>query len=252
MEKGLVSIITPIYNGENYITQTVTSVINQTFTNWELIIIDDGSTDKSATIIRELAKSNSKIQCLFQKNLGGTEARNNGIRTAKGQYMCMLDADDTWEPEFLKEQLDFMNSKKTFLVFCSHTRINEDSQEVLKPFIVPEKVTYHDLLTTCSISLLTGVYDSEPYGKVYFNQNFKNLRNDFLYWLEIIKKVKVGYGNPSVLANYRILKNSASRNKWTVIIPQFQALRNVEKLNLLKSLYYMMTWSVFGYLKYKK
>lgn len=216
-----------------------------------MIIIDDGSTDNSTEIIEEFCKSDSRIQLRKQANGGSAAARNNGIREAKGQYICLLDADDTWEPDFLKEQLDFMKVKNAILVYSAHTRIDDNSIEILKPFRVPEKVTYHDMLKTCSISCLTGVYDTEPFGKVYLKEEFKSLRDDYIYWLEIIKKVKVAYGNQLVLANYRILSQSATRKKKKLIIPQFKVLYKVEKLNMAKSIYYLINWAYYGFMKYR-
>lgn len=252
MEKGLVSIITPVYNGGKFISQTIDSVLAQTYPHWEMIVIDDGSIDNSTAIISDYIKKDSRIQIHYQKNGGSAAARNNGIRRANGQYICLLDADDTWDTQFLDKQLNFMKVKNAHLVYSSHTRINENSEQILKPFIVPATVTYHELLKTCSISCLTGMYDTEPFGKVYLKEEFKSLRDDFIYWLEIIKKVKIAYGNQEILANYRILSNSATRRKKKLIIPQFKVLHEVEKLNYLQSVYYLATWAVYGFLKYNK
>jgi teichuronic acid biosynthesis glycosyltransferase TuaG len=171
---------------------------------------------------------------------------------AKGQFIALLDADDTWNVNFLEKQLKLMHDKKAMLVYSSHTRIDENSKEILKPFIVPEKVTYIDLLKTCSISCLTGLYDIEKYGKVYLREDMKSLRDDYVYWLEIIKKVKVAYGNKEVLANYRILGSSASRKKKKVIGPHFKVLYNIENLGLIPSLYYLGNWAIISYFKYRK
>jgi len=251
MEKGLVSIITPMYNGERFVGQTIESVLSQNYQKWEMIIVDDGSTDKGAEIVNKYILKDSRIQLVKQKNGGSASARNNGIRLAKGQYIALLDADDTWNPDFLEKQLKLMGDKNALLVYSSHTRIDENSHEILKPFIVPEKVTYSDLLKTCSISCLTGLYNTEQYGKIYLREDMKSLRDDYVYWLEIIKKVKVAYGNKEVLANYRILGSSASRKKKKVIMPHFKVLYNIEKLGLLPSLYYLTNWAIISYFKYR-
>lgn len=252
MEKGLVSIITPVYNGEKFIAETVKSVLNQTYFNWEMIIVDDGSKDKGAEIVNEFALKDPRIKLVQQANGGSASARNNGIRRAKGQYIALLDADDTWNNNFLEKQLRLMHDKNAALVYSSHTRIDENSKEILKPFIVPAKVTYTDLLKTCSISCLTGLYDTEKFGKVYLREDMKSLRDDYVYWLEIIKKVKVAYGNKEILANYRILGSSASRKKKKVILPHFKVFYNIEKLGLMRSLYYLGNWAVISYFKYRK
>lgn len=252
MERGLVSIITPMYNGERFVSQTIESVLNQSYTNWEMIVIDDGSKDKGPDIVNQYALNNDKIKLFSQPNGGSAAARNNGIRRAKGQYIALLDADDTWNPDFLQKQLKLMKDKNALLVYSSHTRIDEHNNECLRPFIVPEKISYHDLLKTCYISCLTGVYDTSQFGKVYLKEDMKSLRDDYVYWLEIMKKVKVAYGNKEIIANYRILSSSLSRNKRKVIIPHFKVLYQVEKLGLIRSLFYLANWAIIGFLKYRR
>jgi teichuronic acid biosynthesis glycosyltransferase TuaG len=252
MEKGLVSIITPMYNGERFVSDTIESVLKQTYPHWEMFVIDDGSDDNGPEIVRDYVSKDSRIKLLKQQNAGSAAARNNGIRLASGQYISLLDADDTWNPDFLQKQLKLMRDKHALLVYSSHTRIDEHSRECLRPYIVPERVTYGDLLKTCYISCLTGVYDISVHGKVYLHEDMKSLRDDYVYWLEIIKKVKVAYGNKDVIANYRILASSASRKKEKVIIPQFKVLYQVEKLGLIRSLYYLCCWAVISYYKYRK
>ncbi|WP_432712748.1 glycosyltransferase family 2 protein [Pedobacter sp.] len=250
MVPGLVSVITPMYNGERFVGQTINSVISQSYPLWEMIIIDDGSTDQGAKVVSNFMGHDSRIQLLRQANAGSAAARNKGIRQAKGQYIALLDADDTWNADFLEKQLDLMRRKNTALVYGSHTRIDADGKEILRPFIASEKEDYHSMLKTCSISCLTGLYDTKPYGKVYLREGMKSNRDDYVYWLDILKKVKVAYGNQEVLANYRLLQNSATAKKSRVIIPQFLVLYKIEKLGLFKSLYYLSTWAVYGFLKY--
>ena len=252
MEKGLVSIITPMYNGERFVGQTIDSVLSQTYPNWEMIVIDDGSKDKGPEVVNKYALIDSRIKLISQSNAGSGAARNNGIKQANGQFIALLDADDTWNADFLEKQLQLMKDKGALLVYSSHTRIDETSNECLQPFIVPEKITYSDLLKTCYISCLTGLYDTEKFGKVYLREDMRNLRDDYVYWLEIMKKVKVAYGNKEILANYRILGSSASRKKRKVIFPHFKVLYNVEKLGLVRSLYYLANWAVISFFKYKK
>jgi glycosyltransferase involved in cell wall biosynthesis len=252
MQEGLVSIITPLYNGQRFIAKTIESVQAQTYVDWEMLIINDGSTDTSAEIVETFSADDDRIKLFSQPNGGSAAARNNGIRRAEGQYIALLDADDVWEPFFLESQLELMNKTNSLLVYGSHKRIDENDNECLAPYIAPVKVGYTDLLKTCSISCLTGVYDASVHGKVYLNENFKSLRDDHIYWLEIIKKTKVAYGNQQVIASYRMLGNSTSRNKKKVIMPQFKVYYEVEKLGLIKSVYYLINWALNGFLKYRK
>lgn len=248
--KGLVSIITPVYNGEKYLEKTIKSVLNQNYKNFEMIIIDDGSKDKSSEIAKKYQKLDDRIKFFSQKNSGSGAARNNGIKRAKGNFICLLDADDTWNDNFLQEQINLLKEKDGTLVFSSHSRIDEQDKECLKPYIVPELITYKDLLKTCSISCLTAMYDVTKYEKFYLREDFKSLRDDYILWLEILKKCKVAYGNKKILANYRVMHSSTSGNKKKVIKPQFLVYYKVEKLGLIKSIYYLLCWAYYGLKKY--
>lgn len=252
MEKGLVSIITPIYNGEKYIGETIESVLKQTYSTWEMIIVDDGSKDNSADVVNNYIKYDSRIQLIQQLNAGSASARNNGIRRATGQYIILLDADDTWDDQFLESQLTYMKSKSALLVYSSHRRINEHSKEILSPFIVPEKVTYKDMLKTSSISCLTGLYNIEKFGKVYLREELKSYRDDYVYWLDILKKIGTAYGNKAVIANYRVMNGSTTGKKRKLIIPHFMVFYKVENLSWLASIYYTLSWAVNGFFKYRK
>lgn len=252
MQTGLVSIITPLYNGEKYVAQTIESVLAQTYTDWEMIVVNDGSKDRSGEIVQAYTQKDSRIKLFSQPNGGSASARNNGIRRAEGQYIALLDADDLWEPFFLEAQLALLKEKNAVLVYGSHKRIDENGQECLRPFIVPETITYTDLLKTCSISCLTALYDTSRVGKMYLNESLNSLRDDYLYWLQILKKAKVAYGNRQIIASYRILKGSVSRNKKSVVIPQFNIYYKYEHLGLVRSLYYLTQWAINGFRKYRK
>src|SRR5574344_319417 len=252
MTDNLVSIITPLYNGECFVAQTIESVLAQTYPHWEMIIINDGSKDNSEAIVQKYTEQDARIQLISQPNAGSAAARNNGIRRATGRYIALLDADDLWEPFFLDSQLNLMHTNNAYLVYGSHKRIDEAGNVCLQPFIVPEQIGSKDLLKTCSITCLTGLYDASKFGKVYLNEQFRSLRDDYIYWLEIIKKVGVAYGNQQIIGSYRILGTSVSRNKKKVIVPQFKVYYKCEKLGLFQSLYYLTHWAINGYFKYKK
>lgn len=252
MKNNKISIITPLYNGERFVGKTIESVLSQTYTDWEMIVINDGSKDSGPQIVEEYCQRDERIKLITQANGGSASARNNGIRRATGRYIALLDADDTWMPTFLESQLRLMSETGAMLVYGSHLRIDENGKEILKPFIVPEKIEYKDLLKTCCISCLTGLYDTSKYGKVYLREEFKSLRDDYVYWLEIIKKCGFACGNQEIIGSYRILTQSASRKKRKVIIPQYKVYRNVEKLGMLKSLYYLAHWAINGFIKYRK
>lgn len=252
MQEQLISIITPLYNGSRFIAQTIDSVLAQTYPQWELLIINDGSTDNGEAIARHYAEKDSRIKVFSQPNAGSASARNNGIRHAEGRYIALLDADDLWEPWFLERQLALLEEKKCQLVYGAHKRINALGEEVLQPFIPPLSVTYKDMLRTCSISCLTALYDTIPYGKIYLHEEFKSLRDDYIFWLEILRKCGVAYGNPSVIASYRLLGSGVTARKWKMIKPQYRVYREVEKMGVIRSLYYLTCWAFYGISKYTK
>lgn len=252
MKKGLVSIITPIYNGAKYVRETIDSVINQTYTNWEMIIVDDGSKDESANIVKEYARKDNRITLLQQANAGSASARNNGIRNAEGQYIALLDADDLWEPVFLASQLALMQKTGGIVVHASYKRINEKSEEILQPYIAKKIVTYKLMQMTNHIACLTGLYDTSKYGKIYLKEELKSIRDDYAYWLEIVSLAGRSYGNQDVLASYRVMSSSTTGKKKKLIKAQFFFYYRYQKLSLIRSLVYTGYWGVLGLSKFMK
>ena len=252
MQDKLVSIITPVYNSEKYLSQTVESVLSQTYTDWEMLIVNDGSSDSSLEIANAYSAKDPRIKVFLQENKGSAAARNNGIRHAQGRYIALLDADDLWEPWFLKQQLSLMHEKNCQLVYGAHKRIGSNNEELLQPFIPPKRIYYRDLLRTCSITCLTGLYDTVPYGKVYLHEEFRSLRDDYVYWLTILRQCGVAYGNQGVVGSYRMLDTSLTAHKFKMIGPQYRVYRKVEKLGVIRSLYYLCCWAVNGLFKYWK
>ncbi len=251
MKQGLVSIITPCYNGEKYIKETIESVLAQTYTDWEMIVVDDGSKDNSADIVTEYSKKDIRIKLLSQENSGSAAARNNGIRNCEGQYIALLDADDLWQPDFLKSQIAFMKEKNAVCVYCSYSLIDEKSEEILHPVSAKPVVTTKMMYVTNEIGCLTGLYDSEKHGKVYLREELNSIRDDYAYWLDIVKLEGVAYGNPKILAKYRVLANSTTGNKKKLIKKQYSFYRDYLKLNPIKSVYNLTRWAVRGLIKYR-
>lgn len=241
-----VSIITPCYNASRYISQTIDSVLTQTFTDWEMIIVDDGSKDDSSEIVEKYVKKDSRIRLIQQPNGGSASARNHGIREATGRYIALLDADDLWLPQFLEKQIEFMKEKKAICVYSSYKRIDENSNEILKPLICRPFVNYKKMQITNFIGCLTGLYDSSKYGKKYLDEKLKSIRDDYAYWLEIVKLENAAYGNPEVLACYRVIKSSTTGNKLKLVKKQFWFYRNYLKLSFARSLCNLLFWGLRG------
>lgn len=248
----LVSVITPLYNAERFVGQTIESVLAQTYPHWEMIVVNDGSKDHGADVVRRYAAQDSRIRLLEQPNGGCASARNHGLREAQGRYYCFLDADDYWDPTFLEEQLAFMQEKNAAIVTCSVRRVDEEGKEVLRPQIVPDRMDYYDILKSCNLPCLATVIDAGRLHDIRFREELHNLRDDYALWLSLMKQTDYAYGNRKVLANYRLSANQVTGNKRKVIIPQFLVNYRVEKLGFCRSLYYLGHWAWNGYKKYRK
>lgn len=252
MTQDLVSIITPCYNGSKYVAETIESVLAQTYQNWEMLIVDDGSKDNSAEIIRNYAEKDTRIRLIQQPNGGSANARNHGIREAQGQYIALLDADDLWKPDFLAEQIAFMKEKNTLCVYSSYERIDENSNKCLSPLVCRPSVTYKDMLVRNYIGCLTGLYDCSKNGKIYLHEELKSIRDDYAYWLDVVKVSGIAYGNQKVLARYRVLKNSTTGKKKKLVKAQYKFYRNYLKLNPFVSFANTIRWGIAGLINFSK
>lgn len=250
MDTHLVSIITPSFNSEKFIAETIASVQNQTYRNWEMIIVDDCSKDNTVEIIENIKKLDLRIKLIkLDKNSGPAIARNTGINAVSGKYMTFLDADDIWFADFIENSIKTIKEQKTHFVFSSYRRSDESLNFIYSDFIVPKSVNYYDILKTNSISCLTAFIDIEVLGKKTMPEVFK--RQDMGLWLKYLKEIPFAYGIQEPKAIYRIRKNSLSRKKSDLLKYQWQFYRNVEKLNIIQSCYYMTHWMYRGFLKYR-
>lgn len=236
---NLVSIITPLYNSEDYIAETINSVEMQTYGNWEMIIVDDCSNDNGKEIVKEIIKKDSRIKLIeLNKNCGGAVARNVAIKEAKGKYIAFLDSDDLWHPQKLEKQIKFMEEYNYCFTFTKYQKINKVGKK-LKIFInVPKILTYRGALFKNPIGCLTVVYNADELGKLYLPLIRK--RQDYGLWLYILKNKSLGYGIDENLAYYRLVNGSISSNKIKLVIYQWDLLRKVEKLSILESIFYIL------------
>lgn len=244
----LVSIITACYNAEDFIEETIQSIENQSFTNWEWIIIDDFSEDSSVSIIVECAQKDARIKLLpIKKNSGAAIARNMGIALAKGKYMTFIDADDVWKPHFLAENIARITQTEGFLC-ASYEMYDATLNKKLGELIVPEFATYSAILKTNTIGSLTAFIDISRLGKEFMPEI--KYRQDMGLWLKYLKRINRVEGIPQILAIYRIRKQSLSNNKINLLKHQWTFYREVEKLPILKSAYYFGFWMYYGFKKY--
>ena len=250
LKAGLVSIITPCYNGSKYIKETIESVLAQTYKDCEMFVVDDGSKDDSAHIVQEYANKDGRIKLIQQANAGSAAARNNGIRQSEGQYIALLDADDLWTPQFLEKQVAFIKANDTACVFCSYNRIDENSKEILRPTIAKGMITPKHMKVMNYIGCLTGLYDTAKHGKLYLDESLKSIRDDYAYWYDMVKLDGKAYGNPEILASYRVLSTSVTGNKQKLIKKQYNFYRSYLKENPIVAGMNTIRWGVAGIRKF--
>ena len=231
----LVSIITPSFNSEKFIAGTIQSVQNQTYLNWEMIIVDDCSTDKTVSIAQYSANNDNRIKVYaLDKNSGTGIARNTGLEKASGKYIAFLDADDLWKPNKLEIQITFLRNNNLPFTFSYYDCINEQGTELNKRVEAPRNLSYRQLFFCNYVGNLTGIYDVNYFGKIAISSIRK--RQDWMLWLTILKKVKSAKPIPRSLAFYRIRENSISASKVNLLKHNFTVYRRFHGFNLVLSL----------------
>lgn len=250
MEKTkLFSIITPVYNSEQYIENSILSILSQTYPKWELLIVDDCSSDKSAIIVQKYIQQDNRIKYFKTDKPSGSPIlpRNIGIENAKGRYIAFLDSDDVWLPNKLEIQLRMFEQYEDMAIcFSDYEKITEEGARSNRIVKSPAITTYKQLLLSNVIGCLTAVYDTQKVGKVFFKNHS---HEDYILWLEILKQGFVARNTNSIEALYRVRENSVSSNKLKALSWQWDIYREVEKIGLLRSCYYFMN---YAYRAYKK
>ncbi len=239
----LVSIIMPCYNAEQYIRDSINSVLNQTHQCFELIIVDDLSTDNSINIINSFADSRIKLIQLT-KNGGAGIARNTGIEAAQGRFIAFLDSDDLWRPNKLKTQLEYMIKEGHSLSYTQYQKFTQEGKGKL--VIPPNTVTYNELLYCNVIGCLTAIYDTKILGKQFMPLIRK--RQDMGLWLKILSQCDKAYCCPQVLADYRT-DSGMTQNKLDAAKYQWKFYRQELNFNILKSTKYFISYAVKGIIR---
>jgi teichuronic acid biosynthesis glycosyltransferase TuaG len=230
----MVSIITPCHNGSRFIGRSISSVLQQSYLDWELIITDDCSTDNSLDIIYSLAGTNPKVIIVpLKEKVGAAEARNIALRKAQGRYIAFLDSDDIWTPNKLERQLSFMISNNYLFTFTSYGLINESNEMLYKTIKVPRSLTYHNYLKNTIIGCLTVIIDRQQVGS--FEMPDLRSSHDMALWLQILKKGIIAYGLNEELAFYRVVSNSNTSKKIRAALDVWFVYRRIEKLPIIYS-----------------
>jgi teichuronic acid biosynthesis glycosyltransferase TuaG len=244
----MVSIITPSYNSSCFIEQAIESVLNQTYSDLEMIIVDDCSKDKSCEIIEKYTIKDERIKLIrLNKNVGAAEARNIALRMARGRYIAFLDSDDMWISLKLEKQLKFMSEVEASFVFSQYERISEDGQKKLNTIKVPMQINYNGFLRNTIIGTLTVLIDKKKTG--YFEMPNIKSSHDMALWCLLLKKGISAYGQQESLALYRVVSTSNTSKKWKAAKDVWKVYREIEKLGFLFSLYNFILYVIHAIIK---
>lgn len=239
----------PNYNNSIHFYKSIESVVTQTYQCWELIIVDDCSTDSSIEIAQSYALKDKRIKVIkLKKNSGVAIARNTAIKAAKGRFIAFLDSDDIWYPEKLEKQINFMLKENVGFSYTAYEKIDQQGK-LLNRVGIPKKVDYHTLLKTCVIGCLTVIYDAHKLGKIYMPIGIG--REDFATWLYILKRIDYAHGISEVIGQYRVYTKQSSSNKIKMAIENWRLYRNVEKLRFIQACYYFLHYAIRGVLRTK-
>lgn len=246
---GLISIIMAAYNAEKTIEQAIDSVLSQTYTNFELLVVNDCSADRTAELVKSIAAKDSRARLISNvKNSGVSYTRKHGLEEAKGDWIAILDSDDAWEPEKLEKQIELQRRTNADLLFTGSAFMDSEGHPIDWYLHAPKEVTYRQLLKQNVLSNSSALVRKELYAKHYAIGD--GMHEDFAIWLSILKKGTKAYGVDEPLLIYRIAKSSKSGNKVKAARMNWNTYRYVG-LNLMEAIYYEC-WYIFnGIRKYR-
>ena len=245
----LVSVIMPAYNAELFIEKAILSVANQTFSDWELLVIDDGSSDQTPTIVSKLASADHRIKFLINKeNMGCAKSRNRGLDIAVGKYIAFLDSDDIWHPQKLERQLEAIKNSGVGICYCSYEIIDASENNVKADYIVPEKAEFKDILMENYIQCSAMLIRSDIVKKFMFNTEF--FHEDYILGLDMLRSGEMAVGCKETLLKWRYLENSRSFNKKKSALNRWLIYRKYLKLPIYKAAYLFIGYALAGFRKY--
>jgi teichuronic acid biosynthesis glycosyltransferase TuaG len=248
--KALVSIVMPAYNCEKYVIEAINSVLAQTYRNWELLVLDDGSKDNTLRIIEEFSQKDSRIKALPNgKNMGVSATRNRGIELASGDWIAFLDSDDMWEPEKLEKQFEIVEKEAAEFLFTGSSYVNEEGEPYKGIFEVPEKITYKKLRNQNVISCSSVLIKKKYFENIKMEKD--EMHEDYAVWLRVLKLGIKAFGVNEPLLIYRISKNSKSGNKMKTVKMTYKVFRFVG-INPIGSAYFMLRHVIASVGKYKR
>lgn len=244
-----ISVILPAYNSERYLVDSIGSVLKQTYRNFELIIIDDCSQDRSSQIIDGYGRQDPRIKVIRNvRNSGVAFSRNEGIAAAAGDYIAFLDADDVWAEEKLERQVSLINKTGARFICSSYDFIDENGRSVLRPHLVPDAIDHGTILKENMICCSSTCIRAALLKAHKFRPNYAH--EDFVLWLELLSLPLQAIGDRAVLTHYRLVNGSRSHNKLRAAGARWGIYRDFLKMSVPKSLYYFEHYAVNGIRKY--
>ena len=243
---GLVSIIVPVYNVEKYIVETMSCVRSQTYQEWELLLVEDGSSDGTVEVIANYVEQtkDARIKLLKQPtNMGAARARNRGLTEAQGRYIAYLDADDLWVPEKLEKELSFMQEKQAAFAFTGYEFADENGEGSGKVVRVPETLSYREALKNTTIFTTTVMFDTAKIPKDMLEMPIIKSEDTALWW-KVLRNGYTAYGLDENLVKYRRAGKSLSSNKLEALRRIWNLYRRAEHLSVPSSIYHFCFWAV--------
>ena len=249
-QKPLVSVIMPAYNAEKYIEEAISSVIDQSISEWELLVLDDCSSDRTCQIVEKFCNTDKRVKLIRnKKNLGVAKTRNVGLDLCKGEYIAFLDSDDVWYPEKLEKQIASLKESGADFGYCSYAIIDYEGKMVKSDYVVPEIITYRDLLKENVLGCSTVILSAKVAGEHRFHTDFYH--EDYVLWLQLLDKGYIARGCSDVLAKWRYVENSRSFNKWKSAKNRWMIYRKYLRKPLMECFFLFGSYALAGVKKYK-
>ena len=246
----LISVIMPAYNAERFIEQAIRSVQEQTVRNWELIVVDDCSADKTAEQIRQLAAEDMRIIPVYSEiNHGAAESRNIALRQCRGEFIALLDADDLWYPQKLEKQLEKAKATGADIIYTSYAMIDEQGQRCYSDFVAEETTDLKAMLLCNTIGCSTVMMKAKALSGQAFVSEFYH--EDYVMWLSLLKAGCKAVGVRDILVDYRVARGSRSFNKLKSAQNRWRVYRDYLKLPLIPSVKAMAGYAINGLKKYR-
>ena len=244
-----ITIILPVYNGERYLNRTITSILQQTMPDFELIAIDDCSTDQSLQILQNWAQRDNRIQIAAnEQNMGVADARNKGITMAKGEYICFIDSDDTWHSDKLEHQLNFMKQSCCDFSCTAYAMVDDEGKFMKNRFINKQQIVLEDLLKENYICCSTVMLKAELAKQYSMNGSYAH--EDYVYWLDLLQNGANGMVLDETLVQYRVVQSGRSANKGKAAQGRWQIYREYLHYGVMKSARYFIHYAINGIKKY--